>query len=754
MESPAVRVGEGVYRTEADGTAYVLPPRDVYAGGKMTGALPTNKWWSSALWKPLSSAMYPHPLAVKATEGGLAVDYPEVSASAPGTREPLSLNALFREDGYGFVIGGERFRTERADVERCGDWSVELLLQDRAGRGIRAGLALGSPYVYLTFDRVKPVITFVDAPEVWAGGELDGGQHAVGFTAGGCFYGLFAPAGTKWTFEGLLWTAELPEGKNYMSAAVLPDGDRRCVFEHYKRHAYAFITDTRVRWNYEERKSVVTTELTVTTTVMEGDTPDTLLALYPHQWKHTSADLLPYTYRSPRGEMKVAEGTGFTTEMPYRGLLPYMPNAGADEAELRKLLEEDVAGTRSLKPGQDNTYWTGKWLGRLAQLVWIAKQSGDRERTDSLVERLKAAMEEWFREPGEGAEGPAKFFYYDRKWGTLIGYPSGFGADSCLNDHHFHYGYWVYAAAVVAMHDPQWADRSRLGGMVELLLRDYANWDRDDHSFPFLRHFDPYAGHSWASGRAMDLTGEGGAVVAEPGNNQESSSEAAHAWTAMILWGMATGNQAIRDTGIYMYTTEICAAEQYWFDVDGSNFPEDYAYKYAPIVYSGGADYRVWWDTGRPEEFLGINIMPVTGASLYLGHRAEAAKNHYERMTEQLGGPETFWHDIIWQYQALFDPDLAMDKWRTTPYTPEFGESRSHTYQWISSLRALGRIDPSVTADAVCYAALVREGIRTYVAFNETDSARSVRFTSRPEGRELLVLDVPAHTLRFVQAPL
>ena len=41
-----------------------------------------------------------------------------------------------------------------------------------------------------------------------------------------------------------------------------------------------------------------------------------------------------------------------------------------------------------------------------------------------------------------------------------------------------------------------------LGAMVETLIKDIANWDRNDSRFPFLRNFDPYEGHSWASGHA------------------------------------------------------------------------------------------------------------------------------------------------------------------------------------------------------------------------------------------------------------
>ena len=51
------------------------------------------------------------------------------------------------------------------------------------------------------------------------------------------------------------------------------------------------------------------------------------------------------------------------------------------------------------------------------------------------------------------------------------------------------------------------------------------------------------------------------------GNNQESSSESVNAWSSLILWGEAVGDERIRDLGIYMYTTEIAAIEDYYYDV-------------------------------------------------------------------------------------------------------------------------------------------------------------------------------------------
>ena len=119
-----------------------------------------------------------------------------------------------------------------------------------------------------------------------------------------------------------------------------------------------------------------------------------------------------------------------------------------------------------------------------------------------------------FEIPGSGGSSNAAFAYHDT-WGTLIGYPASYGADSELNDHHFHYGYFLWAAAVVARFDPAWADDEAWGGMVDLLVSDAANWDRSDTRYCFLRNFEPYVGYSYAAGHAGFAAG----------NNQESSSE-------------------------------------------------------------------------------------------------------------------------------------------------------------------------------------------------------------------------------------
>ncbi len=66
------------------------------------------------------------------------------------------------------------------------------------------------------------------------------------------------------------------------------------------------------------------------------------------------------------------------------------------------------------------------------------------------------------------------------------------------NDHHFHYGYFVYAAAVIGHLDPSWVAPNK--DYVNALVRDYANPSAQDAYFPVSRGFDWYHGHSWAHG--------------------------------------------------------------------------------------------------------------------------------------------------------------------------------------------------------------------------------------------------------------
>jgi endoglucanase Acf2 len=303
----------------------------------------------------------------------------------------------------------------------------------------------------------------------------------------------------------------------------------------------------------------------------------------------------------------------------------------------------------------------------------------------------------------------------------LIGYPSSYGSASALNDHHFHYGYFLRAAAEVGRRDPAWLGPDKYGPFVDLLTRDIASGRRDDPAFPFFRVFDPYAGHSWAAGDA----------VAGDGNNQESSSEAMAAWTAFVLLGEQRGDRRLRDLGAFLYASELAAIEAYWFDVRGDNFPPSYPAEVVPMIWGGKGAYGTFF-SGEPEHLYGINWLPFHGGSLYLDRWPEYAKRSYDALVRARGGTSwKTWQDIVVMYRALSDPADAAHQWKALAPTvaAEAGNSRSNIAQWIETFALAGSVDRTVSANTPLYAVFRKDGERRYVAFNAGAKTETVRFS-------------------------
>jgi endoglucanase Acf2 len=462
------------------------------------------------------------------------------------------------------------------------------------------------------------------------------------------------------------------------------------------------------------------TTYSVSAVPVEGDVRETLFALYPHQWRHTSAAIRPESYGSVRGQMRLTSGTQFETRMQFPGVLPCLPDCGGcDRAKITAWLEQECS--QPLPPIKD-TYWEGKWLGQQATLLTLADQYQLTSVSHALRDRIASRLEYWFtaNEPGKPIK-QAGLFCYDDKWRTLIGYPASFGSDAELNDHHFHYGYFIRAAAEIAVRDPEWGDSSRWGGLVQWLIRDIASLDRDDSRFPFLRNFDPYAGHSWAAGHAK--FGDG--------NNNESSSEAMNAWYGILLWGQATGDRTLRDLGIYLYTTEMSAIEEYWFDVHDENHPPAYTPSVVTMVW-GGKGANGTWFSADPEMVHGINWLPIHGGSLYLGRFPDYVEKNYRALCTENGGTNwSAWSDLIWMYRALTNPEDARAQFDAggEKLAYEAGNSAANTYHWIANLEQLGQVDRSVSADYPFAATFGQAGQRAHVAYNPERQTRTVRFS-------------------------
>ncbi len=679
------------------------------------GVVKSNTWWSSLIWQyyeknPYSENLYAHPMAMHAYKDGLGLSYPDKPKVA--VREYMF---SYAED---LRVGLDGLNAPDTRVASYSDWAVTA--EWSGSSALRATIGHGMPFVYFTKTGSAKAVIHANAGE---GGALEvwhEGGEAMGITINGHNFGLFGPSKSHWVKNGDNLENDLA-GKDYFSVAVLPaKGDEE--LERFRKHAYAFVTDTKIAYTYDEPSATLSTNYELTTRQMDdqkGLSQDPIVALYPHLWKHAKAQ--PYwdeTYVSPRGSLKIAETRKFTTTFKFGGVLPALPTIpGADMGSVPRYLKE-IANAPDLFPKgfgpreSRDSYWAGKSLARNANMLEIAEQLGLQGERDRLLVGIQNELVDWF----DGAMPRA--FHFDKEWHSVVAFPSSYGSADELNDHHFHYGYFIGAGATIANRNPAWA--KDFGPFIDVLVKDVANWERSDTRYPFMRHMDVYAGHSWANGPEHF----------EAGNNQEASSEDTNCSSAIILWGAATGRKEIRDLGIFLLVNQISAAEQYWFNIDKENFPKGFNHLAAGMVWGAGAKYDTWFDRD-PALIHGINYLPFSGSSLYLGRHPKYVQSAFDEINTESRGSMTAWRDYMLMYLALSAPEKARKMFDDDPYfEPEFGNTLANTYDWIAKLATInGHIDTTVTADSPLYAVFKSGKTRTYLAYNAGKDPLTVKFS-------------------------
>jgi len=285
----------------------------------------------------------------------------------------------------------------------------------------------------------------------------------------------------------------------------------------------------------------------------EGNAP--LLLALPH---HISAgvlndqqEYLPGKHRSMIGTQTPFAGQVMNLNIPLPEILwgderPITGDVKAIEEAMKADADYDIKAQWQM--GVGDPYNAGKLNARLARLALIAHQLNQTKVADNFLQKLEKYQSLWL-----SGSSPNPLIY-DKDMGGVVS--CGCMFDSCMgkckphctnggpdspggcpnlgagdfaagldfgngyyNDHHFHWGYHLYASAVLARFRPQWA-KSNLEKML-LLVRDVANPSKSDRYFPQFRHADFYAGHSWAGGIFRAFVN---------GRNQESTSEAVNCW--------------------------------------------------------------------------------------------------------------------------------------------------------------------------------------------------------------------------------
>jgi hypothetical protein len=176
----------------------------------------------------------------------------------------------------------------------------------------------------------------------------------------------------------------------------------------------------------------------------------------------------------------------------------------------------------------------------------------------------------------------------------------------------------------------------------------------------------------------------------------------------------------------------------------------EYGKPFASMVFGGKYSFNTWW-TQEPRQIFGINMLPITPASTYLGADPKyvnslvaalpAAVKAYNARGGDDGTPADIWQDVIASYAALGDPEAGTALWNRKG-SVEGGETRSHTAFWLASLKEMGTPDFTVTADTPLYSVFKdKGGARTYLAYNARSTPIKVKFSTGT------TVDVPPKSL-------
>lgn len=736
-----------------------------------TGAIDMGGWGTSLMWNyscqdNWGNSTYAIPMSYKATAQGFYVVKPST------VRIETALLMEQPENGSltDFVIG-PAFTAGSKKVDKVTDWTYDVVFENSQDPSIqvKSTIVQGSPFSYyqatgtqqMKIMRMRSLpssISYYNGTTVENSTMLvlkvfDNQDDSTGYSNYD-YYAIYVPEGTTWTKSagtgyaddgiGTL-TANFPSAeKSYMSFAWLceskgpSDAEAESIAKEYEKYAYNFITGTKASYTYDSETATVTTKYQYTIDKKVADAEDgTIMGILPHQYKNMSGyTYLNNTARTIRGNMKFLTGSSYETNLKYTGILPsMMPIYETEHATLQGYVNDfmekygptDTAVTKEKYSA--NTYDSGKKLNRAVQVMAAAEECGDTENAEKLLNGIKAELADWFTATGEEND---KYFYYDEEVGSLFGFPQSYYSVDGIQDHHFHYGYFINAAAQVALRDSSFVQQ--YGNIIDELIADFATTEENNPNsrYPQLRYFSQYEGHSWASGHANFADG----------NNEESSSEELNAWAGLILYGQATGNEKLTETGIYLYTTMVSAVNCYWFDIDGdvidSNFKQQTSslpkYIQASMVWGGKYGYETWW-TAEPLQIQGINILPMTAASFYASRNKQYILDNFETAQRNeaayTGNDKDInrWNEIWSVYLAMADPAKAIEYFNED-CEPEAGDSKAHAYHTIMAFDKAGTPDLTVTSNAPLSSVFTNaDGDKTYVVYNAGGEDKTVTFS-------------------------
>ncbi|KAF2800174.1 glycoside hydrolase family 81 protein [Melanomma pulvis-pyrius CBS 109.77] len=342
------------------------------------------------------------------------------------------------------------------------------------------------------------------------------------------------------------------------------------------------------------------------------------------------------------------------------GFAPWMPTLGASKIRYPQgtldlvavTAEQDLRRAMADPTPPDSMYYAGKTLAKFATILWVMK-----DVVANLSPQYAPGLAKLKDEMARYIENRQRYpLFYDDSWKGVVS-NAGFndsGADfgnTYYNDHHFHFGYFVYAAAVIGYLDPDWITQGDNKAWVQMLVKDFAESDYNGRDYPFSRSFDWWMGHSWAKGLFESADGK----------DEESTSEDGFASFAIKMWGKVIGDANMEKRGNLMLALQARSFNSYFYLQDNNaNQPARFiGNKVSGILFENKVDHATYFGLA-PELIHGIHMLPLSPPSQLLRNRT-FVREEWDRFFRDDGKALVAggWRGILFANLALVDAKTA-----------------------------------------------------------------------------------------------
>lgn len=653
----------------SDGLRALAQPRNVGARVPSERPIPTNAWWGNLLaWdaraQPESDAVFAGPYAHRVLRDGLSSSYLHQYRSDGPTNDNGAVRFYFYPPALkNWVFSAAELAGAGAGaqlaIEDWDDLGVHLELRAGDHAALATYLTLGSAFTTVRYSHLRPllrsehVLLTVNGAPSHPGARFRGTQFIVTLNNGHtwvlyAFPGQYAgdielevtPEGTGLVaaaqFSGVVQAA-------YVSSTTPPPGiahwqaDTGAILSLYQAAAGIYPVGMMVshrgseEFSYQWRLARATASpvahkfvhfaLTHLKEMIDERSAQRCdqLVLFAHTRGPMFAYAVPVGPESPtataRWDFRVPRST---VSSVARGLAFYPERADlsrdiVERLKLASIVHDEIYGDWIL-PREGSYYFKGKLLQKWGTMCLVAKKLSETTNPDLAetakvgIAKLQLLMMDFI------SNSSAYPLVYDTVYKGIISSEAlvkhdvnvDFG-NAVYNDHHYHYGYTVTAAAMTLyLSNDNWrksAGAVKLRTFVDTLVRDVMCVDSGAQFFPRFRHFDWFQGHSYSHG----------VTPMADGKDEESTSEEVNFFYGLALYSRVTENTEMEQLATLMLNVYSRAVSTYFLMTDDNSIhPSTFRRnKVTGIFFDNKCDYATWFSPNK-ECIHGIQMLPVS----------------------------------------------------------------------------------------------------------------------------------------------